>query len=184
MRQFIAGMLVLAAVAAGCALPVNTEEATKTVLAEDPAFQEILSKKTYLDAHIRTLRQQLIEQQRDVETRIKALGGAYRRAKQDTDARIQALQAQLEPQRSQLQLDLQLAENRLKAERAEVSSLRRSIAQLDASLKSLPHEAPDAKARRERLAGLTAAISEHASQVNALQDRVRLLHLKLQLLHQ
>ena len=168
---------------------VNTEEATKRVLAEDPGFQATLEQKSALDVQVAELQRELFAKKSEIDLQLKALQQEYRGAKRETDTQVKALTAQLDPQREQIRLEMTLAENQLKARQAEVSGLQRSIAQLRASLKTAPGgAAAPGKAvradRANRLDALTAQLGEHQIQVKELQDRLQLLRLKLQLLRQ
>ena len=176
----VSGLVALA----GCALPANTEDAKKAVLADDPTFQQTLLQKEALDAQILTLHRQIDQRKRETDARITALQQDYRTTKAEAEARMRGLQAQLTPLRESLRLELQLADNRLKAEQAEVSSLRRSIAQLESSLKTLPAGASGVDAITQRLNASSAAVGRHAAEVQTLQERARLLRLKLQLVQQ
>ena len=175
------------ALSAGCGPSVTTEEAAKRVLADDPAFRSTLEQKNTLDVEIAGLQRELFAKKSEVDLKLKALQQAYRDAKRESDARVKGLIAQLNPQREQVRLDMTLAENQLKAQQAEVSNLKRSVAQLRASLKTTGEAAPGKEARADRNARLDALASqlgERQAQVKELQDHLQLLRLKLQLLRQ
>lgn len=178
--------LIALTLLAGCSPPVSTEAAAKRVLAEDPAFQATLEQKSALDVEIAGLQRELFAKKSEIDQRVKTLQQEYRAAKRQIDAQVQGLVAQLNPQREQLRLEITLTENQLKSEQAEASNLKRSIAQLRASLKPAG-TAPSGQTsadRAERLDTLTAQLAEHQAQVQQIQRRLQLLRLKLQLLRQ
>lgn len=173
--------------AAGCTSAVSTEEAAKRVLAADPAFRSTLQKKSALDVQIAGLQRALFAKKSAMDLQLKTLQQAYRQAKRASAAQVTALVAELNPQREQLRLEMTLIENQLRAAQAEVSGLKRSIAQLRASLKTPGDAAPGKAARTDRAArldALTTQLGERQLDLTALQDRRHLLHLKLQLLRQ
>ena len=175
------------ALSAGCGPSVTTEEATKRVLAADPAFQPALEQKSTLDVEIAGLQRELFAKKSQMDAQLKALQQGYRDAKRESDARVRGLIAQLNPQREQVRLDTTLAENQLKAQQAEVSNLKRSIVQLRASLKTTGEAVLGKEARADRnarLNALTSQLGERQAQVKELQDHLQLLRLKLQLLRQ
>ena len=181
-------LLATLALTAGCGPSVSTEEAARRVLAEDPGFHATLEKKSGLDVQIAALQRELFAKKSEIDVKLKALQQEYRAANRETDAQVKGLVAQLNPQREQVRLEMALTENQLKSQQAEVSNLKRSIAQLRASLKNASGEAaPGREARADRnarLESLTAQLGEHQIQVKELQDHLQLLRLKLQLLRQ
>ena len=180
-------LLLALALSAGCGPSVTTEEATQRVLADDPAFRSTLERKSTLDVEIAGLQRELFAKKSETDAKLKALQQGYRDAKRGNDARVKELIAQLNPQREQVRLDITLAENQLKARQADVSSLKHSIAELRASLKTAGETAPGTEARADRNARLdtfTSQLGERQAQVKELQDHLQLLRLKLQLLRQ
>ena len=181
-------LLALLALTAGCGPSVSTEEAARRVLAEDPGFHGTLEKKSALDVEIAGLQREPFARKSEVDLKLKALQQEYRGAKRESDAHVKELTAQLDPQREQIRLEMTLTENQWKAQQAEVSGLKRSIAQLRSSLKTAAGEISPGQAERAdrnaRLDALTSQLGEHQTQVKELQDHLQLLRLKLQLLRQ
>lgn len=165
-------LVIFGTLLAGCAAPSN-EELAKTVLAADPQFEAILTKKRGTDAKIGDLQNQLFAKKSEYDQQIRELQAAYRRERDALHQQMDDLISQLDPDREQLRLELTGVESQLKSREDERRSLQRAVQELRKS-----------QGRSGQIDELTKQLTEAERAVQDLTAQRRLLRAQLRLLRQ
>jgi len=170
---------------AGCE-QVDTETLNK-MTQEDPAFKAVLGKKQELDAKIGSLSSQLKNIKTDTYTKVRALEENFNKQKKDVDSKITALKNELEPERFKIRQETENLRGVLSNKKEMLRSMgntRRNLTNLINQQKAVSVTKKDMEKWQERLSDLDKQIEPLAGEVRELEEKLRILRLKLIALRQ
>jgi|GEM_PF-4941815 len=165
---------------------VDTETLNK-ITQEDPAFKSVLTKKQELDARIGAILNQLRDIKTDVYARIRALEENYTKQKRDADSKVTALKNELEPERSKIRQEMEDLRGILASKKDILKTMgntRRNLTNLINQQRAVSVTKEDMEKWQERLSDLDKQIEPLAGEVRELEEKLRILRLKLIALRQ
>ena len=175
--------LCLCASLGGCA-PKSREQLAQEVLKADPKFASVLDKHREVASRIDTYERELALKRGTVDRSIEQLRKDLASATASVKTKINEAKKRLEPERERLTLDLEMAEEELRAKRAQRSSLGRSIAKLKKAVRSaLDVWTAEERSRQEaQVQDMLRDASRLDQEMATLKKHLKLLKRKLLLL--
>jgi chromosome segregation ATPase len=177
--------LVVSVLISGCE-QVDTETLNK-ITQEDPSFKPVLERKKELDSKIAFLENQLRDSKSDTSARIRTLQENFNRQKLDIYGKVASLKAELNPARLEIRQEMDSLRGQL-ANKKEIlknlESTRRNLTNLINQQKAVSVTTEDMRKWQERLADLNKQIEPIAGEVRELEEKLKILRLKLIALRQ
>ena len=161
--------------------PVSREQLSKEVLQQDPSFAPTIEKYRSLVSRIDTYERELAVKRSAVEQNIDRLRGELQKSTQTVKRRIDETKKLMAPERQELITSLSLAEEQLRATRAQRMSVGRRMVQLRKALKG-PTRSADEKARYQTQFNDALTEAQRLDQeAIVIKDHIRLLKIKVRL---
>jgi DNA repair exonuclease SbcCD ATPase subunit len=185
-RSFILCLTMI--LVSGCQYPfefISAGEMRQEVLDDDPAFAEILQKKTGLDEEITSLNSGQALKAREIESELSTLKRELQLSGQHTARRIASLDSQLDADRSDIKQRIMEFSTEIRLKRSSLSAVHKMIADLDKLSKQQPAQeavTEDSLRLRDKIdyQRHQADILKH--DIEELGKKIRLLRFKLRLL--
>ena len=163
----------------------SASEMRQEVLDNDPAFAEILQKKTELDEKIASLNSEQGLKAREIESRMLVLRRELQLSKEHTAERMASLNSQLDPYRFEIKQRIMEFSTELRLKQSSLSAVYKMIVDLN----RLSKQSSAQEAGTEDVLRLRDKINYQQQQSDALKqdiadlrEKIRLLRLKLKLL--
>jgi len=183
-KAWTGAVLVLTLACAGCMLFVNEEEIRKEVLEADPAFSRVLEQRDSYAGQIETAQREFALKRATVQRAIEKLREDLAESQRKVQERKERYSQLMEPENRKLDFGVSMAKEELRGKRVQRSSIGRSAARLKKSLKEA--DATWSQQERERQQARLKEMLDDAQrldqEIDALNEHVRLLKLKLKLL--
>lgn len=179
------GLLAMVYGVSGCE-QVDTETLNK-ITQEDPSFKAVLEKKRELDSKVAFLTNQLRDAKNDAYAKIRTLQDNFNKQKMDVDGKIASLKSELDPARIEIRTEAESLRSALTGKKEILKNLentRRNLTNLINQQKAVSVTAQDMEKWQERLADLNKQIEPIAGEVRELEEKVKILRLKLIALRQ
>ena len=179
------GLLVFCIFITGCE-QVDTEMLNK-ITQEDPSFKAVLEKKRELDSKAAFLTNQLRDAKNDTYGKIRTLQDNFNRQKMDVDGKITSLKSELDPVRIEIRTEVESLRSSLTSKKEILKNLentRRNLTNLINQQKAVSVSAQDMQKWQERLGDLNKQIEPIAGEVRELEEKLKILRLKLIALRQ
>ncbi len=165
---------------------VDTETLNK-ITQEDPSFKAVLEKKQELDSKAAFLTNQLRDAKNDAYAKIRTLQDNFNRQKMDVDGKIASLKSELDPVRIEIRTEVESLRSALTSKKEILKNLentRRNLTNLINQQKAVSVTAQDMQKWQERLGDLNKQIEPIAGEVSELEEKLKILRLKLIALRQ
>ena len=168
---------------AGCA-PANRDQLTKEALQADPAFTTVIEKHRELQNRIETYERELSLKRSSVEQAILQLKKDLAATASGVRHKVAETKKRMQPDQQRLQLALSMADEELRATRAQRANLGRSVATLRKAAKSQGAEwTAEERARQEaQVSELLRDAERIDHEMAAIKQHARLLKIKLWLI--
>jgi len=180
--------LLIAILISGCQYPLEFKSASEIrqeVLDNDPAFGEILQKKTELDEKITSLNSEQSLNAREIESRMLALRKEMQAAKENVAQRTALLSSQLDPYRLEIKQRIMEFSTELRLKQSSLSAARKMIVDLNKLTKQIPVQATgteDSLRLRDKIDTQHQQVDTLTQDITELRAKIRLLRFKLKLL--
>lgn len=165
---------------------VDTETLNK-IIQEDPSFKAVIDRKRELDSKVAFLANQLRDAKNDTYAKIRTLQDNFNRQKLDVDGKIASLKSELDPVRIEIRTEAESLRNALTGKKEILKNLentRRNLTNLINQQKAVSVTAQDMEKWQERLVDLNKQIEPITGEVRELEEKVKILKLKLIALRQ
>ena len=188
MRHSIFLILPALVLCAGCQYSFelqSKEEAQKEVLANDPAFSQILAKKNVIDEKTAGLKADYDDKSSQINSQIITLKQELSAFRQKTNTQVSELNAQLDPLRAELRQKIRELTAELKLKSSSLSATKKTVIKYDNMVKQstasqdLSKEAPQWE---DKVAGLKSEADALAAQISDIRNNIRIASMKLKLL--
>lgn len=185
-KVFILFLIVISI--AGCQYPFEFKTASEIrqeVLDNDPAFEEILRKKTELDEKIASLNSEQSLKAGEIESRMLALRKELQMSKENAAQRIALLNSQLDPYRSEIKQRIMEFSTELRLKQSSLSAVYKMISDLNKLSKQNPVQeagTEDALRLRDKINYQQQQADTLKQDIAELRAKIRLLRFKLKLL--
>lgn len=157
------------------------------IIQEDPSFKAVMEKKDELDKKIASLTTQLAEIKNETFAKIRVLEEDFEKEKSKIDSKISALKSELEPERIRIRQEIEAIRGALSNKKGILKNLentRRNLSNLINQQKAVSVTAEDMAKWQERLLDLDSQIEPLAGETRDLEEKLRILRLKLIALRQ
>lgn len=162
-------------------------ETLNKIIQEDPSFKALMEKKDGLDEKIASLTTQLAEIKNETFAKIRMLEEDFEKEKSRINSKISALRSELEPERIRIRQEIEALRGALSNKKAILKNLentRRNLSNLINQQKAVSVTAEDMAKWQERLLDLDSQIESLAGETRDLEEKLRILRLKLIALRQ
>ncbi|MFA5068928.1 MAG: hypothetical protein WC487_02285 [Candidatus Omnitrophota bacterium] len=181
-------MIVLMTVS-GCQYPFEFKsdaEIRQEVLDADPAFEEVLQRRAKLDEEIALLNSKQDMNADEIAAKILILKKELQSSKKAVSDHILSLNAQLDPQRSEIKHAVMELSTELRLKQSSLSAVRKMISDLNKLNNGnviQDQSRDDASRLREKIDDQQRQADVLKGDISVLREKIRLLRLKLKLLH-
>jgi len=172
---------------AGCTEMSDKQERIDQVLAGDPSFTQILTKKKQTDAEIQRLRNQLRYERGVLESEVDELKEKYNSKRSSLNSEIARLKELLDPQRQQIDFQIDNLKTELKPKvktHKSIKAMAKDAKKLLESKKALGLSEAERGKWRERLSNLSDQSRRLNLEILQLKEKIKVLRFKKRLLKQ
>jgi len=178
-----AALFILLVLCQGCR--GNTEEAEKMILAHDPSFRVQLERRAQLQNELDSSKLEYIDSKAALDEKITAVNEKKKELKLAYRARSDEIKRRIDPERRRLEHELLETERDYKDAKRELKNTERDIKEIEDLMSKkdkLILTSEEIQAWNERLSSSLKKKSLLASEIDKLEEEVRITKLKLAVL--